>query len=118
MGRPGGYSASFKAKVALEALKEQESLQSLAKRFDVSPQKINKWREAFVTNATQTFKKPSEDKRALRQLKNEHQRLLCKVGQLTLECDFLRQPARRVVSKFVDRAGEPSPRRHHEKALL
>jgi transposase-like protein len=47
MGRRSKYSSEFKAKVALEAIKEKETLAALAKRFDVSPSKITEWKDEF-----------------------------------------------------------------------
>ena len=45
------------------------------------------------------FETPQEDKRELKQLKAQNERLLHKVGQLTIDCDFLHKPARMPVSK-------------------
>ena len=52
MGRRSKYSSEFKAKVALEAIKEKETLAALAKRFDISPSKITEWKDEFLKNAT------------------------------------------------------------------
>ena len=88
MGRRSKYSSEFKAKVALEAIKEKETLAALAKRFDVSPSKITEWKDEFLKNASQAFEKPVDNKRELKKVEGEKERLLKKVGQLTLECDF------------------------------
>ena len=45
MGRLSKYDSAFKDKVAMEAMKERESLSELAKRFNVSPTKITQWKE-------------------------------------------------------------------------
>lgn len=47
MGRRSKFEASFKAKVALEAVKEQKTLNELAKEFKVSPSKIAAWKAEF-----------------------------------------------------------------------
>lgn len=88
MGRTSKFTAAFKAKVALEALKEKESLGELAKRFDVSPAKITEWRDEFVKNASHAFETPESSSREMRRVKAENDRLLHKVGQLTIENDF------------------------------
>mgnify|MGYP006374165335 FL=1 len=87
-GRRSKYSSEFKAKVGLEAIKEKETLAALAKRFDVSPSKITEWKDEFLKNASQAFEKPVDNKRELKKVEGEKERLLKKVGQLTLECDF------------------------------
>ncbi|NLJ19775.1 MAG: transposase, partial [Bacteroidales bacterium] len=42
------FSAGFKAKVAIEAIKERESLAELSKRFEVHPNMISKWKQEFI----------------------------------------------------------------------
>ena len=49
------YSADFKAKVALEALKEQMRLPELEKKFGVSQYMISRWKRELSKNASQTF---------------------------------------------------------------
>lgn len=88
MGRLSKYDSAFKAKVAMEAMKERESLSELAKRFNVSPTKITQWKEEFMQNAFQAFEKPADNKRELKKIKAENERLLRKVGQMTIDCDF------------------------------
>ena len=53
--------------------------------------RTNRWREALEQQAGKVFETPQEDKRELKQLKAQNERLLHKVGQLTIDCDFLAQ---------------------------
>lgn len=46
------YEASFKAKVAIEAIKERETLSELLSRYQLSPEIINRWKKAFLENAS------------------------------------------------------------------
>ena len=91
MGRHRKFDASFKAKVAIAALQEKESLNSLATKYGLSPTVIQQWREALEQQAGKVFETPQEDKRELKQLKAQNERLLHKVGQLTIDCDFFAQ---------------------------
>ena len=50
--------------------------------------RTNRWREALEQQAYKVFETPQEDKRELKQLKAQNERLLHKVGQLTIDCDF------------------------------
>lgn len=79
------HTASFKAKVALEALKEQETMAELSKRFEVHANQIYKWRRQLVEQAERVFATgeeapPSSDR---------EDDLLRKIGELTVERDFL-----------------------------
>ena len=91
MGRHLKFDASFKAKVAIAALQEKESLNSLATKYGLSPTVIQQWREELELQAGKVFETPQEDKRELKQLKAQNERLLHKVGQLTIDCDFFAQ---------------------------
>lgn len=88
MGRMSRFTPAFKAKVAIEAIKETASVQELAHRFGVSPSKITEWKDEFLLNAGQVFERPSDSRRELKLLKSENERLLRKVGQLSIDCDF------------------------------
>lgn len=55
MGRKSKFDASFKAKLALEAVKEQKTLNELAKEFNVSPLKISARKSEFLQNASAAF---------------------------------------------------------------
>ena len=76
MGRHRKFDASFKAKVAIAALQEKETLNSLATKYGLSPTVILQWREALEQQAGRVFETPQEEKRELKQLKAQNERLL------------------------------------------
>ena len=86
------HSAAFKAKVALEALKERETLVELSTRFGVAQEMISRWKTEFVRNSSQIFDKKNQHSD---EPTDEVKRLRSKVGELTMERDFLADACKR-----------------------
>ncbi len=81
------FSAAFKAQVAIEALKERETLPELSKRFDVHATQISKWKQEFLENSAAAFESQSNQQ----DIEAEKQRLYAKIGQLEVERDWLKK---------------------------
>ena len=83
------FSAAFKAKVVLEALKEKETLQQLSSKFEVHVNQITQWKREFLNHAEDVFStKKAEEKSADEQEKDA---LYSKIGRLQTENDFLKK---------------------------
>jgi transposase-like protein len=78
------HTPAFKAKVALAALREQETVAELARRHKVHANQIYKWKRELVENIAKVFE--SEDGSDSAEREDE---LLKKIGELTVERDFL-----------------------------
>ena len=70
MRRPRrNHTAAFKAKVAIAALKDDETLAALAEKFDVHPNQITQWKTQLLENATNVFATATEKRSAEPDLK-------------------------------------------------
>ena len=89
------FSADFKAKVALEAIKNQKTLAELSQQFDVNAVTISKWKAEFLENMSVVFERggtPSSEGEE----SPETEKLYAQIGQLKVELDFLKKSARKL----------------------
>lgn len=87
------HSPSFKARVALEALKGEQTIAEIASRYEVHPTLVTKWKKALQDEAATIFgedhaKKKKQDENLVAQLYQQ-------IGQLKVEKDFLEDVLRR-----------------------
>jgi transposase len=86
------FSPAFKAKVALEAVKNQQTLAELAKKFDVGPVMISKSKAEFLENLSATVER-SESNEVQDQ---DTEKLYAAIGQLKVENEFLKKSCKRL----------------------
>ena len=79
------HQPALKAKVALEAAKEEMTTAELSQKYDVSPSQITAWKRQLLDQAADVFEKGQKAEDPPVDVKTLH----AKIGQLTLENDFL-----------------------------
>ena len=80
------YSPEFKAKVALAALRNDETVSKLSQKYGVHPTMINNWKRALLDGARDIFEKGRKSQKNQETKENE---LYCQIGRLKVERDFL-----------------------------
>ena len=86
------YSAEFKAKVVLEVLEAELTLNQIASKYELLPANVKNWKKMFLENMSLAFDKSTvvkEYKEQIETLKKDKDSMAKKVGELTLEKDFL-----------------------------
>jgi len=86
------FSSAFKAQVAIDAIKERETLAELSKRHGVHAIMISKWKQEFLERSTTVF----DNEHAQVDLEAEKQHLYAKIGQLEVERDWLKKISKQV----------------------
>lgn len=82
------FTAEFKSKVCIEAIREQQTIENLSKKYDLHPTQINTWKKEFLSNSPIVFEKGekvTDDKEQLIQA------LYAQIGELKVANDFLKK---------------------------
>ena len=74
------FTAEFKAKVVLEAIKEQKSLSELAEHFELHPNLIFIWKRDFLENAAKVISKGEKNKNTVNEVEKEKKNFSIKLG--------------------------------------
>lgn len=86
------YSAEFKAKLVLEVLEGNKTVNEIASAYEILPVSLKSWKQQFLENMSLAFDKSAvvkEYKDEIETLQKSNDELAKKVGNLTIEKDFL-----------------------------
>ncbi|HOR79293.1 MAG TPA: transposase [Anaerolineaceae bacterium] len=91
------YTAEFKTKVILELLRGEREVNEIASEYEIAPNQLRNWKAEFLDNAVVAFDR-NRDRKLRDELdskQREADQLAKKVGQLTIEVDFLKKTLER-----------------------
>ncbi len=104
------YSPEFKAKVVIELITGQKTLNELAGQYQIAPATLSNWHKQFHEHAADVFQRgPSDKERILEDKEQEIAVLQQKVGQLLIERDWLKKKSDEIFG--VDGPPRPPGRR-------
>ena len=92
------FNSTFKAKVAVEALREQHSLAELSIKHGLHPTQITEWKKQLLSNSDQIFNKGNPIKAQVQQEKDMDE-LYKQIGQLKVENDWLKKKSEHLYFK-------------------
>lgn len=100
MNKRTKYTAEYKASVVLRVLREEETVSEIAASEGLNPVMISRWKSEFMERASIVFdRKPTEAEKELAIEKEHIADLERKVGQLTIENDWLKKKSADVVER-------------------
>ena len=85
------FSSELNKKIAIEAIREQRTVNELASEYQVHPVQIRKWKKDLLDGATSIFEDPKKRKDVLKKQEDQENVLQKKIGQLVIENDWLKK---------------------------
>ncbi len=83
------FSSEFKAKVAIEALKGQRTVNEIAAEFEVHPSQVNNWKKQLLEGSSDVFGRGRQKREA--DFDDERDKLYSQIGKLKVEVDWLKK---------------------------
>ena len=105
------FSAEFKTNLVLQLLKGEKELNVLAVENDIQPNLLRNWKKEFLNNASAVFDDKREEnlKDKLAEERKEKAEYAKKVGQLTMQVDWLKKKSEEVVGPDYESKFSPKP---------
>ena len=90
------FSKDFKAKVALEALREESTIQEIAVKYGVHPNQISQWKAQAIAGMAELFERPNKKSEEIRRQEEKENEYLKTIGEQKVELDYLKKKYRQL----------------------
>jgi transposase len=90
------HEATFKARVALEALKGIKTTQQIAAEYEVHPVQVSEWKKILVEGIPEAFERKKGVRGGSEEFDRERGELHSKIGELTVKLDFVIKKSRQL----------------------
>jgi len=96
MEKRRNFKPEEKAKIVMEVLKEDRTLNEIAAEHEVHPNQLSRWKAEFIQNAARAFSKETDEIEKVKQsYEKEKDELLRQIGQLSYEVSWLKKKSGR-----------------------
>jgi len=85
------FSPELKKKIAIDAIREQRTVNEIASAYEVHPVQVRKWKKELLDGVLSIFEDPRKQGGDVKRLEQQEAVLQQKVGQLTIENDWLKK---------------------------
>ena len=105
------FSAKFKSDLVIELLKGEKDINTLAVENNIQPNLLRNWKNEFLDNASVVFDDKREEnlKEKLAEERKEKAEYAKKVGQLTMQVDWLKKKSEEVIGPDYESKFSPKP---------
>ena len=91
MSQKKKWSSAAKFEIALLAIKGETTLNEICQRYGVAPSQVHAWKKQLIEQGAQLFIKTDKGVKAAEEFERKERTLYQKIGQLTMERDFLKK---------------------------
>ena len=85
------FSAEFKVKVVLEALKERSTIEELARKYELHPNQIGTWKKEFISKAANVFNHESDISKSQKDREELLEELYNQIGKQKVEIEWMKK---------------------------
>ena len=97
MEKRRNFKPEEKAKIVIEILKEEKTLNEIAAEYEIHPNQLSRWKAEFLNNAGRAFSKETDEIEKVKQsYEKEKDELLRQIGQLSYEVAWLKKKSGRL----------------------